>query len=424
MNEPIKKLEQRENSELEPGFKMTELGPLPEDWSLIKLGDIADIKYGKAKPKTRGSIPVIGSGGVYDHTNISLVDFPTIIIGRKGKAGFAWLAEEPSWPSDTTFYLAWRRQLDIQYIFHYLTLKPLSGEYAKTTLPSIQKPDLENYMIPFPPLDEQPKIAYTLNSIQRGIGETGKVIDAARELKKSLMRHLFTYGPVPYDQVDNVPLKETEIGPVPERWDVVGLNKAAIKMYGGGTPSTKDASLWDGTIPWTTTAVIGIDDIFLRDYQRKITEKGLNSSSTKIAPVGSVLIGTRVGVGKAAVATFDVAVNQDITVLVPTENVLSEYIAYILKMPAQKQWFEDRKRGATIKGVPRGDIAELMIPLPPLPEQREIARILQAVDRKIEAEENRKQALEALFKTLLHYLMTGKIRVKDLIGSQGINSRL
>lgn len=57
-----------------------------------------------------------------------------------------------------------------------------------------------------------------------------------------------------------------------------------------------------------------------------------------------------------------------------------------------------------------------LIPFPPLPEQHEISRILQTVDRKIEAEENRKAALEALFKTLLHHLMTGRIRVQSLGG--------
>lgn len=55
-----------------------------------------------------------------------------------------------------------------------------------------------------------------------------------------------------------------------------------------------------------------------------------------------------------------------------------------------------------------------LLPFPPLPEQQTIANILRTVDRRIEAEENRKRALEALFKTLLHHLMTGKVRVKDL----------
>ncbi|MCL6473399.1 MAG: restriction endonuclease subunit S, partial [Firmicutes bacterium] len=188
--EPDKDIEM--DAELEPGFKMTELGPLPEDWQIVKLGDIADIKYGKAKPKYSGNIPVVGSGGIYSRTSEALVNFPSIIIGRKGKAGFAWLMKEPFWPSDTTFYLEWKKKVDIRYIFYYMRYNPLSGEHAKTTLPSLQKSDLEKYSIPLPSLDEQQEIVHALKAVQRGIEETGKVVDAARELKKSLMRHLFT----------------------------------------------------------------------------------------------------------------------------------------------------------------------------------------------------------------------------------------
>jgi type I restriction enzyme S subunit len=91
---------------LPEGYKMTELGPLPEAWRVVRLGEIARVKYGKAKPTNEhGNIPVIGSGGIYGWTTEAVVDFPTLIIGRKGAAGQVWLSESPSWPSDTTFYL-------------------------------------------------------------------------------------------------------------------------------------------------------------------------------------------------------------------------------------------------------------------------------------------------------------------------------
>jgi len=71
----------------------------------------------------------------------------------------------------------------------------------------------------------------------------------------------------------------------------------------------------------------------------------------------------------------------------------------------------ERQRGSSYPAVADNDVLGEFIPLPPLPEQREIARILQTVDRKIEVEEDRKQALEVLFKTLLHHLMTAKTRL-------------
>ena len=97
------------------------------------------------------------------------------------------------------------------------------------------------------------------------------------------------------------------------QWTVVQLGDLVRRVAGGGTPSTKVASYWDGPIPWTTSAVIGQDDVYLTCYQRGITGNGIRASSTNVAPKGSVLLGTRVGVGKAVVTTFDVAIRQDLT---------------------------------------------------------------------------------------------------------------
>lgn len=124
-----------------------------------------------------------------------------------------------------------------------------------------------------------------------------------------------------------------------------------------------------------------------------------------------MIVGTRVGVGKAAVATFDIAISQDLTALVLTEDISPLFLAYLFKSDSLKEEIAGRTRGTTIKGIPRKDLLNLFIPLPPLDEQREIARMLQAVDEKIRAEEGRKAALEALFKTLLHDLMTAKRRL-------------
>lgn len=126
-------------------FKETEIGLLPADWEVAPLGDLAEVNYGKARPKTEGSIPVVGSGGVYASADEALVDFPTIVIGRKGSAGRTWLMERPCWPSDTTFYLDLTEKVNLYFLFSYLTFNPLSGEHAKTTLPSLSRPYLESY---------------------------------------------------------------------------------------------------------------------------------------------------------------------------------------------------------------------------------------------------------------------------------------
>lgn len=115
---------------------MTE-GPykLPEGWRWVRLGEVAKVRYGKANPKTPGKVPVIGSGGIYDFTAEPLVTSATVIIGRKGSAGEARLILEPCWPSDTTFYLEWKREIEPAWVAYWLRVEGLSAEGATATLP-------------------------------------------------------------------------------------------------------------------------------------------------------------------------------------------------------------------------------------------------------------------------------------------------
>ena len=173
-------------------LKETEVGLVPEEWDVERLGEVAKVKYGKAKTKDSGNIPVVGSGGIYSTTNKALVEYPTIVIGRKGTAGKVWLFLESCYPSDTTFYLKWKKDIDVSFLFNYMSLNPLSGEHAKTTLPSLQKPDLENLLIPYPSLPEQQKIASILSAVDEKIEKEETKKKALEELFKSLLNNLMT----------------------------------------------------------------------------------------------------------------------------------------------------------------------------------------------------------------------------------------
>jgi type I restriction enzyme S subunit len=375
--------------DISDSYRLTELGPLPEEWRVVRLGEVAHVRYGKAKPNSSGAVPVVGSGGIYAWTSNPLIDFPTLVIGRKGTAGQVWLAEGPCWPSDTTFYLEWKQPIEVSLLYYYFLANPLSGEHAKTTLPSLQRPDLENCPIPLPPLPEQRAIAHVLRAVQRAREATERVIAALRELKKSLMRHLFTYGPVPVDTADQVPMQETDIGPIPAHWRVVRLGEV-FKIFAGG-----DITKLNWSLVRTGKFVYPI-------YSNSLEKDGLYGfADTYKFPENSITVTGRGNLGYAVprYEKFNAIIR--LLVLVPEKPLdikfVAEYINTFIRVD-----FE----GSSIPQLTRPKIAGYSIPLPPLPEQQEIARILQTVDRKLEAEEARKQALEALFKRLLHDLMT------------------
>lgn len=390
-------------------FKETEIGPIPKDWVVVRLGDITEIKYGKSNPNISGNIPVVGSGGIYDYTSTPLVNFPTIVIGRKGTAGKTWLMEISSYPSDTTFYLIIKRELLLKFIYYYMLKYPLSGEHAKTTLPSLQKPDIENYYIPLPPLPEQKAIANVLSIVQENIEKTEAVISSTKELKKSLMNHLFTYGPVPITETEKVKLKETDIGLIPEEWKVVRLEEVG-KIFTGTTPNTKKREYYGNNYMFISPGDMG------KNKYIYATAKYLSSEGIKVSrslPKNSILV-VCIGatIGKTGMTSEDVSTtNQQINSIIAFKHIDPNYIYYSLSKRAK--YLINQAGRAAVPIVNKSIFSKFEIVLSPLPIQKEIADILSAVDAKIEAEENKAKALEKLFQSLLNDLMTGKIRVRE-----------
>jgi type I restriction enzyme S subunit len=173
---------------------------------------------------------------------------------------------------------------------------------------------------------------------------------------------------------------------LPNHWRQIELVQVTKEFISGGTPSTQRPELWDGSIPWTTSAPISEKAVWLEIPQRFISEQGLQESASHLVPANSLLVATRVGVGKAVVTPFDIAISQDLTgVILNLEQAQPEYIAYQFKSERIQNILDGSKRGTTIKGISRFDLQQLKLYLPPLPEQRAIARILQTVQNAIQA---------------------------------------
>ena len=146
-------------------FKITEIGEIPEEWCVKMIQEYANVKYGRSNPKTKGTIPLIGSSGAFGTVGEALIPTPTIVIGRKGTAGAVWDIKTPSWPSDTSFYLEYKKEISQKFLFEFMSLNKLTGENAKTTLPSVKKEEIEKFLFPLPPIIEQQKIADILSIV-------------------------------------------------------------------------------------------------------------------------------------------------------------------------------------------------------------------------------------------------------------------
>ena len=138
---------------------------------------------------------------------------------------------------------------------------------------------------------------------------------------------------------------------LPEGWIETTVGEVALGYLSGGTPKSSVSDYWDGAVPWTTSAAIAEDDLYLTEPKRYISDDGLSNSSAKVIPRGNLLVGTRVGVGKAVVNLIDIAISQDLTgVLLDTEKVNGEFLAYQFKTGRIRSFFDGRKRGRDDSG--------------------------------------------------------------------------
>lgn len=405
-------------NDLPEGYQMTELGPLPAEWRVVRLGEVLeevplDTRAERIRPEkmyTRIVTKLYGLGieckerirgdrisaKVMYRTTAGDFVFSKINI-RKGAYGVipAFL-DGAVVTTEHPILRAKEEHLSVDFLRYYL-LQPQTWElfrlHAKgfSGKERVKTREFLSVSIPLPPLEEQRAIAEVLRTVQRAREATEGVLAAARELKKSLMRYLFTYGPVPVEEAERVPLKETEIGPVPAKWAVKAFKDAFVGT--ARVPKVKRSDCRPvGMVP-----VIDQGKDFIAGYVDNV------EPYERMLPV--IVFGDHTRIFKFV--DFPFVVGADGTkVLIPNYDLFEpRFLFYALTRVDLPNRGYNRHFHL---------LREISLPLPPLHEQREIARILHAVDQKIETEEQRKAALDVLFNTLLHLLMTGKMRVKDL----------
>ena len=290
--------------------------------------------------------------------------------------------------------------------------------YAKTTTSGVQHPRtswpaLQEFRLHLPALPEQRKIAAVLGLVQRAIEQQERLIALTEELKKALLHKLFTEG------LRGEPQKQTEIGPVPESWEVVKLGTVLFEdpkngiykhssAYGSGTPILRinDFSN-DGDVVTSAPKRVIADASEISLYALRkddIVTNRVNSLSHlgKTALIGEL---TEPMVFESNMMRFRV----------DEQRAISLYILWLLNSPiCKKQIIGSAKRAVAQSSINQGNLKAILLPLPPVAVQEEISTDLETVVNKLRLLEMKRQSLADLFRTLLHQLLSAQIRVKDI----------
>ena len=168
--------------------------------------------------------------------------------------------------------------------------------------------------------------------------------------------------------------KITELGALPEEWEVVRLGDVAKKMKAGGTPRRGIKEYWGGNIPFVLIEDMTSGGLYLSKTKETITEKGLNNSSAWLVPSNTLLLSMYATIGETAINTIPLATNQAILAIMAKDNFSIVFGAYLLKYSTQRLIMQNIQ--STQKNVNKGIVENFKIPLPPLPEQQKIAQFL------------------------------------------------
>lgn len=274
--------------------------------------------------------------------------------------------------------------------------------------------DVNNFLIPLPPLGEQERIVNNLKTILSKIEKlefNEEKLSLLQKnfpdkLKKSLLQAAIqgklTEQLPTDDNVDDLlaeirkekeklikekkikkqkplpPITEEEIPfEIPENWRWVRLGEIG-KIVGGGTPKTDVLEYWaNGNIPWITPADMkNIKGKYIYHGEKYITSLGLNKSSAQLMPKNSILFSSRAPIGYIAITKNEVSTNQGFKSIVPFNVSLTNYIYYTLL--ALVDSIKKIGTGTTFKEVSGSVVERIIIPLPPIKEQR---RIVEQLDR-------------------------------------------
>ena len=430
------------DQDLPTGFRQTPLGLLPQGWEAVSLGSLILRSFSGGTPSTKrpdywnGSIPWITSAyidGLYvlqgvkgitqaglDHSASKLVSRDNLLVGtRVGVGKVAINKIDIAISQDLTGLVIDKEQAHLEFLAYALSSSAAQRAFVSatrgTTIKGIPRDDLLKILVPLPPLPEQRAIASVLRTVQRAIAAAEQVIAAARELKRSLMQHLFTYGPVAVGETGQVTLRETEIGVVPEGWkparvgDVFEIKLGKMLSQASKKGVSPRPYLRNANVQWGYVDLREVYEMDFTDRERSLFR--LRKDDLLVCEGGEIGR-TAIWEDQLPVCYYQKAVHR----LRPKQiDVLPRFFLYYMMfvfLIRHVPVVEGAR--STIAHLPMEKLAMLPVVLPPLAEQCEIVRLLAAADQKIAAEEARKASLEGLFKTLLHHLMTGRVRVPSV----------
>mgnify|MGYP002585478567 CR=1 FL=1 len=333
----------------------------------VRLEDVCEKESSKLKQSDvidqNGLYPVYGASGYLGSINTYQQSNYYVAVVKDGAGiGRTMLLPPKSSIIGTMQYLIPKDNVQPEYLYYVVKAKHLEKYFSGATIPHIYFKDYKNEQFDLVSFEKQRDIINRLKKIEIIIDSLSKILVLLDELVRA--RFVEMFGDVQdAKKHSNKQLKDI------------------CNTVTGGTPSTKHAEYYNGTIPWISTVSLGSNYIDGTTAKAFITQEAVDNSSTKIIPSGSILFGTRVGVGKSSINQVEMCTNQDIVAIIDLDESKYNklYIKYVLD--TYQSYFDSIKKGATILGISSDDLKNIYIPDASLYEQNRFEKFVKQIDK-------------------------------------------
>ena len=353
----------------------------------MKLEKAIKFKNGKKRSSEIGNIPVYGGNGILGYTNNYNAEKDNIIIGRVGAyCGCVYKNDDKCWISDNAIVGNVREGYDYNFMYYLLKNKNLNSLHIGSSHPLMTQDILNNIDVNIPEYDYQKRAAKILNKIDKKIEINNQINDNLHELCNNMYLELLS-------QLDDSNSSNKQI-------------KEVSKCVLGGTPSRAKSEYWNGNINWINSGEVNKFRII--DASEKITDLGLQKSSTTLLPRGTTVLAiTGATLGQVSRLEIDSCANQSVIGIIPNNIYLNNYI-YLSILNTIKDLILKQTGGAQ-QHINKNDVETHEIIIPDDKLLKEFDERTKSIFNKISITCFENKRLEQLRDTLLPKLMNGEI---------------
>lgn len=410
------------------GYKQTELGIIPEDWEVKTIGSLGYTYSGLSGKKKSdfgsGNAKYIPFLNILTNTQIDTNNLESVCVSNtehqnnveKGDLFFntssetseevgmcAVLSKDCPNTYLNSFCFGFRpfenngaNGIYLSYFFRGNSGRKLMSVLAQgATRYNLSKTNLLESSIYLPPIVEQRAIAEALSDVDGLIAALDKKIAKKRLLKQGAMQQLLT--------------GKKRLPGFTDEWETIRLGDWAT-MNSGGTPTSSVPEYYNGHIPFLSISDITEAGKYINKTEKTITEKGLNNSSARMFPAGTIMYAMYASLGKCNIANIELSSSQAILGITPKCRITPEYLYYYLSFIEED--VKDMGQTGTQSNLSKQIVQDFMVKLPSdIKEQQAIATILSDMDKEIADLEAQRDKYRLLKSGMMQKLLTGQIRL-------------